>query len=312
MSESVQLNLSIQREAQPQVQAPVAVPAVSVVPISQKKKLSIYIAHGSITYGKMADRPSPGTMYAAYDPDEIAILIFHHTGTNTYEVKQYRDGFNIEQEVSAEEATETKPETHITSIPRILSASDLLGALDQIMMTQHIDPAEIMLALDGNLGNPGSEVLSECFYTFVGALHPGRLIIFTNTKECREAGEAYFAANEASFLDRGVVKSTELKTAILGMRERRAAESTALMEPDARENEVQATVSAGNKSGKFRFFSCCCPCGRRNSPIGDSSKPAERSIDIENIEMPSVRTATNITPSARDGENSMTERQFTI
>ncbi len=149
---------------------PVSSAAPQVTSLVQKKKLSLYIAHGSVTYGKFADRPDSRISYTAYDPNELAILFLYDKPSDLYQVKVYRDGLNIEQEIPEKAATATReaePASYITSIPTVLSASALLDLVRDILNVHEIDAAEIMLALDGNLEVAGDDFLSERFYQFV-------------------------------------------------------------------------------------------------------------------------------------------------
>lgn len=177
---------------------------------SLPQKLFVYIGHGSIVYGKGADKPDSraGSSYQTYDPNELSLLIYYDKLTQAYLIKQYRHGATLESAGG------------ITSAATVEfgSAAQVLEALRAIIISHSIQDGDIFLAVEGNIEVPTHPALTENYDTFVDGLNPGRLVIFSNTAACRDAGREDLECKAGRFSDARVCASTELRQTVHEMR----------------------------------------------------------------------------------------------
>ncbi|MDF1647113.1 MAG: hypothetical protein P1U61_09090 [Legionellaceae bacterium] len=167
-----------------------------------------------------------------------------------------------------------------------ISREDLIPFENDILFLQeliciaaavNVDPSEIMLCLDGNLGCLGDESLTELFFMCVEALKPTRLVAFSNTPDCVTAGDAYCSAHTKHFIGKSVA-STQIKQTVAEICSDEICMSSGQSVSDVTTEALSSLSSAKSRFQKeegaegqsekvndpkksrrtFGLFTCCC------------------------------------------------------
>jgi hypothetical protein len=153
--------------------------------------LSIIVFHNNFIAAKKADKQSAA--------GKLGVLIQFTEGVG-YEICQYRNGAVIEKK------------GQITSIGQTLftSLDELHAFIEVHLEVLAYDIKNIFLAVEGNLGEPGLESITDNCTNFVAKFNSPNVAIFSTTIECLEKATEFFEKAQFKHMDVGTVKTDGL------------------------------------------------------------------------------------------------------